>query len=93
VVDGRVQALFLYPETGGGVALRIKVGEKGRAAGESESRSQIHRRCCLTYAALLVDDGQRFTQVSLPCSTSNITGVSRRTQPQQMLRTVFDVEH
>jgi hypothetical protein len=71
MVNGRVKTLLLDSKARGGIALRVEIGEEGRAARESEASSQVDRRRCLTYTALLIDDGQRLTQVFLLCSTSN----------------------
>ena len=71
VVDGRVQTLFLDSQASRRVALWVEVDKQGRALCERETRCEIDRRRCFAYATLLIDNGQRLTQVSLLCSTLN----------------------
>ena len=66
MVDGGVESLFLDPEPGGGIALRIQIDKEGRVTREGKAGRQVYRRRRLTDATLLIDDGQRLTQVLSP---------------------------
>lgn len=86
MVDRRVKALLLDSKSRGGIALRIEIGKEGRPARQSETSGQVDRRRRLPNATLLVDDGQRLTQVYLLCSTSNMFRSAS-------VEATFDVKH
>jgi hypothetical protein len=74
VIDGGIEPVLLDAEACRRIALRIEVGEKGRASREGKPGGQVDRRRRLAYATLLIDDSYRLTQ-------SGLSDVSRQTTP------------
>ena len=72
MVDAWIQVTLLDPETGGCIALRIKIYEEDVLLGKLQCCSKVDRRRCLADSTLLIDYGNRSCSPIHKCFTTNI---------------------